>query len=70
MIQKSFHWGKYWLYYKGYGIDDLLYADSRSGVAVSDHPDDLFTLNHPTTLLPIADMKFGYGYGEMVLLQF
>ena len=32
-------WGKYWLYYKGHGIDDLLYADSRWGVAVSDHPE-------------------------------
>jgi hypothetical protein len=32
-------WGKYWLYYKGHGIDNLLYADSRWGVAVSDHPE-------------------------------
>ena len=32
-------WGKYWLYYKGHGIDDLLYSDSRWGVAVSDHPE-------------------------------
>jgi hypothetical protein len=32
-------WGKYWLYYKGHGIDDLLFADSRWGVAVADHPE-------------------------------
>lgn len=32
-------WGKYWLYYKGHGIDDLLYADSRWGVAVADRPE-------------------------------
>lgn len=32
-------WGKYWLYYKGHGIDDLLFADSRWGVAVADQPE-------------------------------
>jgi len=32
-------WGKYWLYYKGHGIDNLLFADSRWGVAVADHPE-------------------------------
>ena len=32
-------WGKYWLYYKGHGIDDLLFADSRWGVAVADRPE-------------------------------
>lgn len=32
-------WGKYWLYYKGHGIDDLIFADSCWGVAVADHPE-------------------------------
>jgi hypothetical protein len=32
-------WGKYWLYYKGHGLDDLIFADSRWGVAVADRPE-------------------------------
>ncbi|MHC4993825.1 MAG: glycoside hydrolase family 117 protein [Planctomycetota bacterium] len=32
-------WGKYWLYYKGHGIGDTIYADSKWGVAVADHPE-------------------------------
>ncbi len=32
-------WGKYWLYYKGHGIGDTMWADSRWGVAVADRPE-------------------------------
>ncbi len=32
-------WGKCWLYYKGHGIGDTMWADSRWGVAVSDKPE-------------------------------
>ncbi len=32
-------WGKYWLYYKGHGIGDAMFADSRWGVAVADRPE-------------------------------
>jgi hypothetical protein len=30
-------WGKYWLYYKGHGLGDAMWADSKWGVAVADH---------------------------------
>ena len=32
-------WGKYWLYYKGHGIDNRIWADSTWGVAVADNPE-------------------------------
>ncbi len=32
-------WGKYWLYYKGHGIGDAMWADSKWGVAIADHPE-------------------------------
>ena len=32
-------WGKYWLYYKGHGLGDTMWADSKWGVAVADHPE-------------------------------
>jgi len=31
--------GKYWLYYKGHGIGDVMFADSKWGVAISEHPE-------------------------------
>lgn len=31
--------GKYWLYYKAHGLGDAMWADSKWGVAVSDHPE-------------------------------
>ena len=39
-------WGKYWLYYKGHGIDHRIFADSTWGVAVADHPEGPY-VKHP-----------------------
>jgi len=39
-------WGKYWLYYKGHGVDHRIYADSTWGVAVADHPEGPYE-KHP-----------------------
>ena len=32
-------WGRYWLYYKGHGIGDTMFADSKWGVAVAGRPE-------------------------------
>ena len=39
-------WGKYWLYYKGHQIGGKMPADSKCGVAVSDHPEGPY-VKHP-----------------------
>ena len=36
-------WGKYWLYYKGHGLGDTMWADSKWGVAVAEHPEGPYT---------------------------
>jgi len=38
--------GKYWLYYKGHKIGEKMFADSKIGVAVSDHPEGPY-MKHP-----------------------
>lgn len=38
--------GKYWLYYKAHKIGEKIYADSKIGVAVSDHPEGPYE-KHP-----------------------
>ena len=39
-------WGKYLLYYKGHGLNDLIWADSRWGVAIANHPEGPY-VKHP-----------------------
>ncbi len=44
--------GKYWLYYKGHGVGDIMFADSKWGVAIADHPEGPYE-KHP--LNPITN---------------
>lgn len=39
-------WGKYWLYYKGHKIGERMFADSKIGVAVAEHPEGPY-IKHP-----------------------
>ncbi len=39
-------WGKYLLYYKGHGLNDLIWADSRCGLAIAEHPEGPYE-KHP-----------------------
>lgn len=38
--------GKYWLYYKGHQVGEKMFADSKIGVAVADHPEGPY-VKHP-----------------------
>ncbi len=44
--------GKYWLYYKGHQIGEGMFADSKLGVAIADHPEGPY-VKHP--LNPITN---------------